>query len=76
MGERLVTLFECFLNFPGASYLDIQCMRSGRISQCYININSNAFTAKTSRGCNGLPVRNHPKGKIGCKTKTRNPEKF
>ena len=71
MGERLVTLFECFLNFPGVSYLDIQSMHSGRISQCYININRNAFTAKTSRGCNGLTVKNHPKGKIGCKKKKR-----
>ena len=55
-GDRFATLFECSLDFPRASYLDRQCMHSGRMSQCYINIIRNTFIAKTSRDCNG-PVR-------------------
>ena len=43
MGDRFATLFECSLNFPSASYLDIQCMHGGRMSQCYINIIRNTF---------------------------------
>ena len=46
--------------------LDIQCMHSGRISQCYISITRNAFIVKTSRSCDGPAVRikvNKPKGK-------------
>ena len=46
MGDRFATLFECSLNFPSASYLDIQCMPGGRMSQCYINIIRNPFVAK------------------------------
>ena len=49
MGDRLATLLECPLNFPSALNLDIQCMHSGRISQCYINITRNKFIAKTSQ---------------------------
>ena len=38
MGDRFATLFQFFQNFPSASYLDRQCMDSGSMSQCYINI--------------------------------------
>ena len=46
-GDRFATLFECSLDFPSASYLDRQCMHSGRMSQSYINIIRNTFIAKT-----------------------------
>ena len=32
-GDRFATLLECFLNFLSASYLDRQCMHSGKMSQ-------------------------------------------
>ena len=32
-GDRFATLLECFLNFLSASYLDRQCMDSGKMSQ-------------------------------------------
>ena len=72
MGERLVTLFECFLNFSGASYLDIQSMHSGRISQCYINIDGlltllEIHLSQKPRGAVMPAVRikvNKPRGKI------------
>ena len=66
MGDRFGTLFRCSLNFPSASYLDIQCMHSGRMNQGYINIIRNTFIAKTLRGCKGPAVRikgNKPRGK-------------
>ena len=58
MGDRFATLFECSLNFPSVSYLDIQCMHSGRMNQGYINIQVEIrFIAETLRGCNGPAVR-------------------
>ena len=35
MGARFASLFECSLNFQSASYLNRQCIHSGRMSQCY-----------------------------------------
>ena len=73
-GDRFATLFECSLDFPSASYLDRQCMHSGRMSQCYINIIRNKYIAKNSRGLNDPAVRikeNKPRGKIWLITKTK-----
>ena len=32
IGDRVATFLECSLNFPSASYLDIQRMLSGRMT--------------------------------------------
>ena len=40
------------LNFPSASYLDRQCIHSGRMSRCYTKITRNTFSAETSWSCN------------------------
>ena len=44
------------LNFPSASYLDRQCMHSGRMSRCYTKITRKTFSAETSWSCNGPAV--------------------
>ena len=46
MDDRFATLFECFLNFPRASYLERRCMHGGGMSRCYINITRNTFIVK------------------------------
>ena len=47
---HFATLFERFLNFPSASYFYIQCMESGKMGRCYINISRNPFIAKPHKG--------------------------
>ena len=66
MDDRFATLFECFLNFPRASYLERRRMHGGGMSRCYINITRNTFIVKTSLICNGPAVRikgNKPRGR-------------
>ena len=42
-GQSFATSFKCSLSFSSASYLDRQCMNSGGMSECYINITRNKF---------------------------------
>ena len=50
-GDRFATLLECFLNFLSASYLDQQCMDSGKMSQFETRLSSQKLASpQTSFG--------------------------
>ena len=69
--DRLATLFECSLNFPCASYLDIiQCIPNGKMSQCYINIANILEIHLLQKPREAVMASNNNKGKQAKEDKT------